>query len=187
MKFKWHVVAASLSLGLVLALFQNCGLATRQVQITRDFATPGETVQMKAADVMTYGTMKGHLDLSDVFSAGSEVTMELLSSAANELAEVQLRNRSVNLLSFPFSAEGKCPSPESFDPSNTSSSPVSMGSGYILKDASSNKFAYVLFAGFLGSELENGAFNLIQLSLKTILPKPGATFEMFLKDLCEEP
>lgn len=181
------MVAASILLGLVLAFFQNCGESTRQVQLQKEFSTPSERLKMKNADVMTYGSMKGHLDLSDLLSEGSEISLELVDFTYGENSEIQIRNQSPNLISFPFSKEGKCPSPEWFEQANADQSPVMMGAGYIVRDLSSKKFSYILFSGVLGSETIEGSFNLIQLSLKVIAPKPAMSFESFIKDLCEEP
>lgn len=189
MKLKWRMVLVTAPLGILLALFQNCGQNTRQVRVTRDVSTPGGLVNEKPLEVLTFGTLRAHVDLSDSLSSGSEATLEMTSYSETEDVEINATKRSKNLLIFPLSLEGMCPSPDAFLESPPSETVAAVpGSGYLIRDTSTQKFVYLLFTGFTGERGENDRIlNLIQMSFVLISPKPNIAFNLFLNDICGEP
>jgi hypothetical protein len=189
MKSKWRLVLMTAPIGVALALFQNCGQSTRQVRILNEAFAPGGLVTEKSLDVLTFGTNRAHVDLSESLSPSSEVTLEMTNYSESEPSEISVTNKSGNLLVFPLSLEGMCPSADAFDETaERELTPITPGAGYLIRDMALRKFAYLRLIGFTGEVAKNGSnLNLIQMSFIVVSPKPGVDFDRFLHDLCGEP
>lgn len=188
-KAKWRLVLLSAPIGIVLAMFQNCGQNTRQVRVSREISTPGTMVTEKALDVLSFGTKQAHLDLSDALSTGSELTIEMTSYADAEGPEFSPNHKSKNLRVYPLSLEGICPSPITFyEAPDDNPASIQPGSGYLIMDTATHKFAYLLLTGFTGEAKDAGReLSLIQMSFNLVAPQPGIDFDRFLTDICGEP
>lgn len=189
MKAKWRLLLLTAPLGVILALFQNCGQNTRQVHVNHEISTPGGLVTEKALDVLTFGTTRAHVDLSDTLSPGSELTVELIHYSEGGDSEATVTNKSQNLVTYPLSLEGMCPSASSFtEVPEGETPPITPGSGYLVRDRSNHRFAYLLFTGFTGEASQQGSnLNLIQMSFVLVTPKANVEFNQFLNDICGEP
>ncbi len=189
MKMLFRIAAIMIPTTIVLALFQNFISRRQPTGDHYEIYNPGGRLKESQINALNSGDNKVRLDLSESFEAETQVDLEFIDSTDGRPREIILKTNNGKVIGHAFSPESICP-PEDFlkDNSKEDPVPIEIGTGYLLRQPHGEKFLYLLYSGYDGTELENGQnFQLKQLSFLIIKPDQGLTLGDFLQDLCGEP